>query len=42
MVNSYNGWEGIPNSSDPRLTIIEPVPSRKFRLLKGDVATIFD
>ena len=42
MVNSYNGWEGIPNTSDPRLTVIEPVPGRKFRLRKGDVATVFD
>lgn len=42
MANSYNGWPGIPKASDPRLTVIEPVPGRKFRLRAGDVATIFN
>lgn len=42
MANSYNGWPGIPTASDPRLTVIEPVPGRKFRVRAGDVATIFD
>jgi len=42
MSNSYNGWPGITSASDPRLTIIEPVPGRKFRVRAGAVATIFD
>ena len=42
MSNSYNGWPGITSASDPRLTTIEPVPGRKFRVRAGDVATIFD
>ena len=42
MPNSYNGWPGITSYSDPRLTTIEPVPGRKFRVRKGDVATVFD
>ena len=39
---SYNGWPGIPSSRDARLTTIEPVPGRKFRVRKGDVATVFN
>lgn len=42
MSTSYNGWPGIPSPSDPRLTVIEPVPGRKFRVRKGAVATVFD
>ena len=41
MSNSYNGWPGITSASDPRLTVIEPVPGRKFRVRAGAVATIF-
>ena len=41
MSNSYNGWPGIETASDPRLTVIEPVPGRKFRVRAGDVATVF-
>lgn len=41
MSNSYNGWPGITSASDPRLTTIEPVPGRRFRVRAGDVATIF-
>ena len=41
MTNSYNGWPGIKSTSDPRLTTIEPVPGRRFRVRAGDVATIF-
>ena len=39
--NSYNGWPGIESATDPRLTVIEPVPGRKFRVRAGDVATVF-
>ena len=42
MTNSYNGWPGITSASDPRLTLIEPVPGRKFRVRAGDVATVFE
>ena len=42
MPNSYNGWPGIPSADDPRLTVIEPVPGRKFRVRAGAVATVFD
>ena len=42
MSNSYNGWPGIPSANDPRLTVIEPVPGRKFRVRAGAVATVFD
>ena len=42
MSTSYNGWPGVTSSSDPRLTVIEPVPGRKFRVRAGDVATVFD
>lgn len=42
MANSYNGWEAIPSSGSPALTVIEPVPNRKFRVRSGDVATVFD
>lgn len=42
MSTSYNGWPGIESSSDPRLTVIEPVKNRKFRVRAGDVATVFD
>lgn len=41
MTNSYNGWPGIPAGQTSRLTTIEPVPGRKFRVLAGDVAVIF-
>ena len=40
--SSYNGWPGITSAGDPRLTVIEPVPGRKFRVRAGDVATVFD
>ena len=40
MSNSYNGWPGIPSSSDPRLAVID-VAGRKFRVRAGDVATVF-
>ena len=42
MTASYNGWPGIESSSDPRLTVIEPVKNRKFRVRAGDVATVFE
>ena len=42
MSNSYNGWPAILSSPDPRLTVIEPVPNRKFRVRAGDVATVFE
>lgn len=42
MTNSYNGWPGIESASDPRLTTIEPVPGRKFRVRAGAVAEVFD
>ena len=42
MSNSYNGWPGITSASDPRLTVIEPVPGRKFRVRAGGVAVVFD
>ena len=42
MANSYNGWPGIERENDPRLTVIEPVPGRKFRVRAGDVAVVFD
>ena len=42
MSTSYNGWPGITSSSDPRLTVIEPVPGRKFRVRAGVVAVVFD
>jgi len=42
MSTSYNGWPGIASASDPRLTVIEPVPNRKFRVRAGDVATVFN
>lgn len=42
MTTSYNGWPGIPSASDSRLTVIEPVAGRKFRVRAGAVATIFD
>ena len=41
MTNSYNGWPGIKSGSDPRLTTIEPVPGRKFRVRAGAVAEVF-
>lgn len=42
MATSYNGWDAIPSGADPRLTVIEPAPGRKFRVRAGAVATIFD
>ena len=42
MTASYNGWPGIESSSDPRLTVIEPVKNRKFRVRAGDVAAVFE
>lgn len=42
MTNSYNGWPGIESATDPRLTVVEPIPGRKFRVRAGDVATIFN
>lgn len=42
MKKSYNGWPGIPKSSDARLTTIEPVPGRKMRTRAGDVAVILN
>ena len=42
MANSYNGWEAISNSGSNLLTVIEPVPGRKFRVRAGDVASLLN
>lgn len=41
MPNTYTGWPVIP-SGDARLTVIEPVPGRRFTVLAGPVATVLD
>lgn len=41
MATSANGWPAITSSGDARLTVIEPVPGRKFRVHR-DAAAAFD